>query len=318
MSDHPRAVLLSGGLGGARLAPALAARFGDGLTIVANVGDDLTWRTLPICPDLDSILYSLAGLWDSGRGWGRRAETWEVRSELERQGSEQWFNVGDRDLALHLHRASLLAEGASLGEVAEKLAGDLGVGTRVVPASDELDARTTLDLADGRRLSYQEWFVRERAEPEVHLTRLSAAPGAQAAIDAIEAADLVIVGPSNPVSSIGAILALAGVGEAVRRSRRVVAVSPVVVGAGTDDPGIAHHARARSRLLAALDHEDTPESIAVRYADVADAFVLDRLDSAAAPAVERAGLRPVLASILEPDDLASVLLAECPSAPASR
>lgn len=306
-----RIVLLTGGLGGARLAPAFAARARGRLTVVANVGDDLSWRTLRISPDFDSVLYALAGVWDAARGWGRRDETWTVRSELEGRGAAGWFNVGDRDLALHVRRTELLATGATVTEVCGVLAGELGVsGVNLLPAADE-PAATRIELDDGGTVAFQEWYVRERAEPAVRAVHLSRAPAAPAALAAIGTADLVVLGPSNPVSSIGAILSLAGMGEAIARARRVVAVSPVVLDTGSDDPSVIHHARARSRLLAPLGRTDTPASIAGLYAEQlgrVEAFVLDHVDADHAAGVEEAGLRPVLASTLDADDLAATLV----------
>lgn len=312
-----RIVLLTGGLGGARLAPALASRCGRRLTVVANVGDDLTWRTLRVCPDVDTVLYSLAGVWDAERGWGRREESWGVRTELERRGDEAWFNVGDRDIALHLRRSELLATGATLTAATRRLAAELAVGVDLLPAADE-PAATSIELVDGRILPFQEWYVREHAAPWVKTVHLSGAPASAAVLAAIAAADLVVLGPSNPVSSIGAILTLGGVRDALRTSGRVVAVSPVVCGAGTDDPGVAHHARARERLLGSIGRRDTPASIAGTYADLCDAFVLDHVDAGDADGVERAGLHPIFSSTLDPDDLAATLgdlVARVPTTP---
>lgn len=182
-------VLLSGGLGGARLAPALARLLGERLTIVVNVGDDLTWRTLRICPDVDSILYALAGVWDGDRGWGRRAETFLVGDELSALGARNWFNVGDRDLALHLRRTELLADGCTLSEATAILAHGLGVETRVIPASDEI-ATTRMELIDGRTLDFQEWYVRMGADPELRGVATSKAAPSPGAREAIAMADV--------------------------------------------------------------------------------------------------------------------------------
>jgi LPPG:FO 2-phospho-L-lactate transferase len=303
-------VLLAGGLGGARLAPALARTLGRGrLTVVANVGDDLEWMGLRVCPDLDSIVYALAGVWDRERGWGRRDETFRVREGLAALGAPAWFGVGDADVSLHLARTRLLRAGASLTAVTRRLSRSIGVrDTDVVPASDEW-ARTRFSTRDGRRLGFQEWYVQERAHPRIRRTLLSHAAPSAAALAAVHRADAVVLGPSNPVTSIGAILALRGVAAAVRGVARRVAVSPVVARRAASSPTVAHHARARRRVLEATGHRDRAASIAERYAGLVDGFVLDDADEAEASAVRRLGLRAELADLLDEERLAETLLA---------
>lgn len=305
---RPSVVLLTGGLGGARLAPALAAALGAGrLTVIANSGDDLTWRGLRVCPDLDSVLYALAGRWDAGRGWGVLNESWQVRDTLAGLGAVSWFNVGDRDLALHLLRAEHLHGGATLSAAAGELAAGLGItGVRVLPGSDET-AETWIETDDGRLMHFQEWYVREGARPGVRRARLTAAPLAPDARAALEGAGAVILGPSNPVSSIGALLALEGMTDAVRRVPVRVAVSPVVCGIASENPGIHHHALARQQLLAAEGVEDTPAAIATRYRSIATWFLLDDVDAGHARQVCEAGLQPVCSSLLDSTALAQRL-----------
>jgi LPPG:FO 2-phospho-L-lactate transferase len=305
----PRIALLTGGFGGARLIPALRDAVPPGqLSVVSNVGDDLTWFGLRVCPDTDSILYSLAGLWDSQTGWGLRGESFRVRDALAVLGAPPWFNVGDRDLAFHLLRASLLRSGLTPTEVTRELAQRLGVQeVAVIPASDE-PSETHVVLADGRVLHFQEWYVQEEARPRVKEVKVARGPASPAALGALLGSDAVILGPSNPVSSIGTILALAGVEDAVRRAPCRIAVSPVVLGAGTADAGIRHHARARERLLAASGGTDTPPDIASRYDGLVQHFVLDRTDSGHVPEIERLGLDPVTCNVLDPDDLARALV----------
>ena len=243
-TSHPRVVILTGGFGGARLAPCLRDVLGEGkLSIVANVGDDLDWHGLRICPDLDSVTYSLAGLWDSERGWGLCDETFQVRDALANLGARSWFNVGDRDLALHLLRADHLRSGRSLTGAMRELSRRLDVaGVTVLPASDEPN-ETHMLLKDGRLLHFQEWYVGEGAKPELSEVRLAGGAASKEALRAIEGADVVVFGPSNPVTSIGAILALEGVEEALRRVPCRIAVSPVVVGIEPNDVGARHHGR---------------------------------------------------------------------------
>ena len=302
-------VLLSGGLGGARLAPALARRAGAGrLTVVANVGDDLEWMGLRISPDADSILYALAGLWDEDRGWGRKDETFHTRTVVEALGGPGWFGVGDRDLALHLWRAARRRDGATPTEVLLEAAERLGVrGVTILPASDE-PVDTTIATLDGRRLRFQEWYVRERAEPAVAAVEVAPGRPGRAVLEALAGASAVVLGPSNPRTSLAPILALEGVREAVLRVRRRIAVSPVVLGVPSSDPAIDHHARARARVLAAEGRQDTPSSIASALVGLVDTFVLDAADAAERPAIEALGLRAVTASLLEPDALAGVLV----------
>jgi len=304
-----KVVLLAGGLGGARLAPALGRALGARrLTVIANVGDDLEWMELRVCPDLDSITYALAGLWDAARGWGRRGETFRACEAMESLGGPSWFHVGDADLALHLERTRLLA-GATLTEVTRTLAGRLGVrGVAIVPAADEL-APTRFVLRDGRELAFQEWYVRHRARPPLRRTLLSREAASPAALAALRACDAVVLGPSNPVTSIGAILALRGMTAAVRDVPLRIAVCPVVVARRHRDAGVAHHSRARRAVLAALGARDRPAAIAARYSGLVDCFVLDRSDRRDADAIRRLGIEPVLTDVLDATALAKTLRA---------
>jgi LPPG:FO 2-phospho-L-lactate transferase len=305
-----RVVLLAGGLGGARLAPALARVLGRGhLTVVANVGDDLEWMGLRVCPDLDSIVYALAGEWDRDRGWGRRGETFRVRAGLAALDAPAWFGVGDADLSLHLARTRLLESGASLTKATRTLSRRLGVrGVAVVPASDAW-ARTRFSTRDGRRLGFQEWYVRERARPRIRRTFLSRAAPSAAALAALRRADALVLGPSNPVTSIGAILALRGLAAAARQVRLRVAISPAVRRRTAWTSTVAHHARARRRVLEAIGARDRAASIAARYSNLVDGFVVDRSDREEADAIRRLGLQVEVADLLDEGRLAATLLA---------
>ena len=210
----PRLVLLTGGFGGARIAPALSDAVSPGqLSVIANVGDDLTWFGLRICPDVDSVLYSLAGLWDDQTGWGLRGDSFRARDTVASLDEPPWFNVGDRDLGLHLLRTELLRSGLTLTEVTRELARRLGIQqVAVIPASDQ-PSETRVVLEDGRVLHFQEWYVKEKAHPPVRQVKVAHGPASPAALTALRDSDAVILGPSNPVSSIGPILALDGVGR---------------------------------------------------------------------------------------------------------
>jgi LPPG:FO 2-phospho-L-lactate transferase len=256
-----RIVLLSGGFGGARLVSALSEAVAPGrLAVIANTGDDLTWFGLRVCPDVDAILYSLAGVWNSDAGWGRRGETFRARDGLADLGSPPWFNIGDLDLSFHLLRGDMLRSGKTLTEATRELAERLNVrGVTVLPASDE-PRETHVVLGDGRLVHFQEWYVKEGAQPPVREVRLAHGPASPAALDALREADVVILGPSNPISSIGPILGLDELRDLVRRVPRRIAVSPVVLDAGPADPAVSHHTRARELLLAAGGGSDTPRA----------------------------------------------------------
>jgi len=328
-SAAPRVVLLSGGFGGARLVPALSEALPAGsLSVIANVGDDLEWFGLRVCPDVDSILYALAGRWHEAAGWGQRDETFRVGAALAALGAPAWFNVGDLDLAFQLLRADLLRSGRTLTEATRELARRLGIGpVDVLPASDQ-PCETHVLLEDGRVLHFQEWYVRERAEPPVRQVRVPPGPAATAALDALRGADAVILGPSSPVASIGPILARDGVTDAVTRVPRRIAVSPVVRRPGAWPPGagtagdavrtpsdtvrtggeaVRHHARARQRLLAAEGVTDRPTDIARRYAGLVRHFVLDHADAGDAAEISGLGLDPVTCDLLSPGELAAAL-----------
>jgi LPPG:FO 2-phospho-L-lactate transferase len=305
-----RVVLLSGGFGGARLVPALSEALPAGsLTVIANVGDDLDWFGLRVCPDVDSILYALAGRWHEAAGWGQRDETFRVGAALAALGAPAWFNVGDLDLALQLLRA-----GRTVTDATRELARRLGIGpVDVLPASDQ-PCETHVLLEDGRVLHFQEWYVREAAEPAVREVRVPPGPAAKAALEALRAADMVILGPSSPVASIGPILARDGVTEAVRRVPRRIAVSPVAgrpgprpPGGGTAGDAVRHHARARQRLLAAEGLADKPTDIAGRYAGLVRHFVLDDADAGYAAEISGLGMDPITCDLLSPGELAATL-----------
>jgi LPPG:FO 2-phospho-L-lactate transferase len=303
-----RSVLLSGGFGGARLAGALSEAVAPGrLTVIANTGDDLTWFGLRVCPDVDAILYSLAGVWNGDAGWGRRGETFRTRDGLADLGTPPWFNVGDLDLSFHLLRGDMLRSGKTLTDATRELAERLNVrNVTVIPASDE-PQETHVVLGDGRLVHFQEWYVKEGARPPVRDVRVARGPASPAARAALLEADVVILGPSNPVSSIGPILGLSGLRHLVGRAPRRIAVSPVVLAAGPADAAVSHHTRARELLLAACGGEDTPVSIARLYAGLVQDFVLDKADAAGVPEIEGLGLRAVTCDLLEPAELASTL-----------
>jgi LPPG:FO 2-phospho-L-lactate transferase len=297
-------VALAGGTGAAKLLRGLAqATDPRRLFIVGNTGDDLDWWGLRVSPDLDSVAYGLAGLLDPGRGWGVRDDTFHCLAAMARLGGETWFRLGDRDLATHLHRTLLLRGGASLTTATRALADALGVAARLVPMSDD-PVRTELRTPGGW-LSLEEFFVRERCGPDVLDVAYRGAESARPApevLDAIDAAEAVVVCCSNPVTSIGPILAVPGIQDAlVRTPAPVVAVSPIVGGQAVSGPA--------AKLLAARGLEVSPLGVARAYRPWLDALVVDRADASLAPALQQDGVRAVVADALMPDGAAEVRLA---------
>jgi LPPG:FO 2-phospho-L-lactate transferase len=272
-----KVTVLAGGTGGTKLAHGFAMLSDVELTVIANVGDDTEMHGLLVCPDIDALLYTLADLVDTHRGWGVRGDTHTAHAMFARLGEPTWFTVGDADLATHVHRAHLMRDGASLTDAIGAMGTSLGIEARVLPATD--DRHRTMLTTDEGPMEFQDYFVRRRQEPEVRAVRFDgqAVPTA-AALAAIGEADLVVFGPSNPIVSIGPILALPGVQEAIRSAAApVVAVSPIIAGRALKGP--AH------RMLASLGHEATAAGVARIYAGLADDFVIDDADAAQADAM---------------------------------
>lgn len=297
-----RVVGLGGGIGASRLWRALASVLDPScLTLVVNTGDDLWQHGLRICPDLDTTLYALSGRQDTERGWGVRGETWRCMDALRGLGREVWFNLGDTDLATHLLRTGLLRDGVGLAEVTAHLALAMGVAVRVLPMTED-EVTTRVEIAGGRVLHYAEFLVRHGAVPTVRRVicdgadRAGPAPGV---LDALAAADLVVLGPSNPLASIAPILAVPALRAAVRDgSAEIVAVTPIVSGVPITDPGEERRAASRAALLASVGLPATPAAVAGLYRDLAHRFVLDDADADQIDAVRSTGVAPVLAPTL--------------------
>jgi LPPG:FO 2-phospho-L-lactate transferase len=288
--------VLSGGTGGAKLVRGLAQVVDRGrLVIVGNTGDDFTWWGLHVSPDLDSVTYALAGLLDPVRGFGVRDDTFVCRDAMARLGDPVWFQVGDRDLATHLKRTALLREGASLSAATRAIAGALGVTAQLLPMSDD-PVHTELRSPQGWLL-LEEFFVRERAAPDVLEIRYRGAEAARPApgvVRAIRAAEAVVIACSNPLTSIRPILAVPGVVGALEATAApVLAVSPIVGGAPVSGPA--------GRLLLAQGLPVSAVSLARLYRPWLDALVLDTQDAGLAAEIDRAGVRPLVADILMPD-----------------
>lgn len=308
---------LGGGIGASRLWPVLARATGPSrLTLVVSTANDLRLHGLRISPDLDTTLYALSGRQDAERGWGLRDETFQCMGALAALGGPSWFALGDRDLATHLFRTGLLADGLPLTEVTARLAAALGVRPRVLPMSDH-EVTTRISTTDGRLLHYQEYLVREQAAPGVRGVRFDGIGTAQPApgvLAAIEAADLIVLGPSDPVTGLLPILGLPGVTKALEQRReRVVAVSPVVASAPFTDEGERRRGQARAALLAAINLPATASGVARLYRDVCARFVYDRSDQGEDTGIEAQGPQPVPADLrldqgARPDSLLSALL----------
>jgi LPPG:FO 2-phospho-L-lactate transferase len=288
-----RVTLLAGGFGGSKLAHgfALAAAHAEALdlSIVVNTADDAEIHGLHVAPDLDTVMYTLAGLANEETGWGVRDETWSASEMLERYGAETWFRIGDRDLATNVRRTERLGEGATLTEVTAELAASLGVTAALLPMSDD-PVRTEIRTDEGW-LEFQEYFVHRRHADEVRELRqtgLADARPSQRVLAALRTAELVVIAPSNPFLSVGPILSLPGLRDASGRlptDAPVVAVSPIVGGAALRGPA--------DRIIVSLGGEASALGIArhymERYPALLDALVIDEVDAVQAPAIEALG-----------------------------
>ncbi len=290
-------VALAGGVGAARfLRGLLRVHAPSDLLVVGNTGDDLRMHGLAVSPDLDSVAYTLAGLADEERGWGLAGETWNVGDALARLGEPGWFALGDRDIATHLLRTRLLAEGATLSEATAEVCARLGVPVRLLPMSDQpVETRVEVDGPGGPEdLGFQEYWVGRKASDPVRAVRFRGAEAARPApgvLEAIGSAGGVLLCPSNPVVSIAPILAVPGIRDAIRAAPcRVAAVTPIIGGAPVR--GMA------DKLLPAWGVEVSARGVAGLYAGLADAFVLDTVDAGQADAVADLGLQPVVVPTL--------------------
>jgi LPPG:FO 2-phospho-L-lactate transferase len=277
-SGSATVLALTGGIGGAKLALGLQRVLDPGqLIVVCNTGDDFRHLGLQISPDVDTVLYTLAGLSDSEKGWGRSGETWNFMAALEELGGQTWFRLGDRDLALHVERTWRLNDGELLSTVTDRFRNRLGLATRVLPMSDD-SVTTQLLTREGEWLDFQEYFVHRKCEPAIERIRFVGAAGAKAAPGVLAALEdpgltAVVVCPSNPLISIDPILAVPGIREALRRcAAPVVAVSPLIGGQAVKGP--------TAKLMHELRLEPTAACVAERYADFIDAWVVDAIDAA--------------------------------------
>ncbi len=290
-----KVVALAGGVGGAKLARGLDLLAPDvELAVVVNTGDDFDHLGLHICPDLDTVTYTLAGLANPVTGWGLADESFNVLEVIDRLGGPNWFRLGDRDLALHLERTRRLAEGQRLTEVVRELSWRLGVHATVLPMTDS-PVPTKVQTADGE-LDFQDYFVRLRCEPRVTGFRFAGIEAAQPTdevIEALSSADAVLFGPSNPFVSIEPILSLDGVRELIAR-KPAAAVSPIVGGEALKGPA--------AKMLAELGMDASAVAVAGKYAGLVGGFVIDVQDATQAPAIEALELRTLVTNTVMQDD----------------
>ncbi len=280
MSRGPKIVALCGGIGGAKLALGLERRFGAGVTVIVNTADDFEHLGLHISPDVDTVLYTLGGLSDPERGWGRADETWHFMESLDAIGGEVWFRLGDRDLAMHVERSCQLRSGISLTEFTATMAKRLGIAAAVVPMSD--DPVSTIVHTNEGALPFQEYFVGRRCEPVLERVEFKNAERARpsaAALAALRDPDLtaIVICPSNPYLSVDPILAVPSMREAIRDAAPVVALSPLIGGKAVKGP--------TAKILTELKKDCTPLTIARHYRDLIDGLIIDRADRYAAAAL---------------------------------
>lgn len=301
-----RYLALCGGVGGAKLAFGLSKVLaGSDLGIAVNVGDDFVHLGLQICPDIDTVLYTLSGQADRERGWGRAGETWSFMDALGGLGGDDWFQLGDRDLATHVLRTAMLREGRTLSDVTRALADAFGIGAGLFPASDQ-PLPTMIETPDGP-LPFQQYFVRERCAPEVTgvgFPTAAAARPSPAFRDWLDASDLagIILCPSNPYLSIDPILAIPGVADALRASRApVVAISPIIGADAVKGP--------TAKIMNERGIACRPLSVAAHYRGLIDGFLVHDCDAGEIEPIEMLGIRARTAPILMRDDASKIELA---------
>ncbi len=300
----PRVALLAGGVGGAKLADGLYRALPQGeLSIIANPGDDFELHGLTICPDHDTLLYTLAGLGDRERGWGLAGETWNALEQFGKIGAPDWFRLGDRDLALHIHRTALLKSGGRLTEVNRELQRRLGLPDAPILMATDDPLRTRVRTPEGW-MEFQPWFVGAQAKPEVLEVEFVGAQRARVSAEVTEAilrAELIVIAPSNPLISIAPILAVDGVREAIASARtrgvQVIGVSPIVAGKAIKGPA--------DRMFRAAGFPTSPVGVARAHPGLFDTLLVEESDLTVALRAELAPLVPRVAgatTVMHDDD----------------
>lgn len=284
---------LAGGIGASKFLVGLAKLLPpENVTVISNTGDDIELFGLRISPDIDTLTYTLAGVINEATGWGIAGDTFETLRWIARYSQTQWFNLGDRDLATHIYRTDQLRAGRTLTEVTDQIRRSLGVGSTILPMTDAYTP--TRVVTDEGEMHFQEYFVRRRCEPrvrEIRFDNIESATPANGATSAILEADRVIVCPSNPFISIGPILAVPGLRDALKQTRaKVIAITPIIEGRALKGPA--------ADMLRDLGYEVSARAVAELYSDFVDLFVLDEADAAIKPAVEALGLRVVASNTI--------------------
>lgn len=309
MSTAPRSILgLSGGVGGARFLHGLSRALpADSLTIVVNTGDDFEHWGLWISPDIDTVMYTLSDLGHEERGWGLAEESFAALSMIRRYGGDDWFALGDRDLATHLMRSEALRRGEPLHAVTDRLCRALGISARVLPMADA-PCRTMIDTEDQGTLPFQQWFVRHRAAPKVKRVWFDGAPPpAPGLIEAIHAAELVVIGPSNPYVSVDPILDRPGV-RAALAGKRVIAVSPIIHGQAVKGP-------LATMIPELTGQPATTAAIAAHYGELLAGMVVEAGDEGGLGALPVLGTQTVMKTRADSLRLARELLTFAESLP---
>lgn len=304
-------VVFTGGTGGTKLVQGLQQVVApEELTVIVNTGDDIEWWGLHVSPDIDSVLYGLSGLLSTARGWGAESDSFRCLERMKQLGQPSWFSLGDLDLATHLTRTAMLRTGMSLSQATAELAAKIGIRGRVLPMSDDR-VSTMLDTFRGT-LTFQEYFVRERHQVEVKAVRFEGADRARPApgvIESIEKAEAIIFAPSNPVTSIGPILAVPGIRDGLRQAKGpVAAVSPIVGGEAVSGPAAA--------LMKMMGWQSTIAGVANAYEDFLDVLVADRADESEASAMSGKQVRvlctnTIMSSMESKRDLARFTVEAC-------
>ena len=300
-----KVVVLAGGIGGARFLKGLRLIENLEISVIINNGDDINMHGLRICPDLDSVIYNLAGESDLVRGWGRKDESWVVQQELAQYlGEEQWFNLGDKDYATHIYRTNLLHQGVELSEIVKLQCAKWGIGLNLMPSTNDF-VQTQVQLTDGTQIHFQEWWVKHRASLPAtgfEVVGVDSAQPAPGVLEAIAAADLIVLPPSNPIVSIGMILRIPGIRDAIIKAKApVVGVSPII--GGNPVLGMA------DKCLTALGMETSATSVAQLYSDFLDAWLIADSDSNQIPDIAALGVNCDSAPLLMTDDEAAKVIA---------
>lgn len=296
---------LAGGVGGAKLARGLAATLGpDELVVAVNTGDDFEHLGLHVSPDLDTVVYTLADVVDHETGWGIENDTYTTLEQAEKLGQSTWFKLGDKDIATHLLRTRLLREGKTLSEATQGVVEAFGVSCRLLPMTD--DRIRTIVTTDQGEVSFQEYFVHRRQKDDVRALRFEGAAEARPApgvLEALQDADAIIIAPSNPLVSIGPILAVPGIRDGLVATRaKVAAISPIIGGRALKGPA--------DRMLTSLGHESSAIGVAKLYADFLDVLVLDSEDAGLALDIEALDIAAVVTDTIMRDAESTAALAE--------